>query len=294
MREFAIFWDDAWFRLRSAEIVVALAVSPALAWIGPFDLVEGSFLARMGFWSGVLASWFVLVAVSEQLLARSPTVGALHSWPRRAVTLALAAVPMIGIVGGAIEALHGWHPSVAEVTELYCQILVLGSAFMPVGDRLVAPLVRSAQAAGRAEFEARHDSPALPAAADDALPSAGLTCPLILQLPPDIRGPLVCLEMQDHYVRVHTTHGSTLVLMRLRDAIARTQPVPGRQVHRSWWVADGAVERFERAGRTGMVQLSNGLRAPVSQRYLQQVAEALDVAASPLEEAAIGRENACA
>lgn len=275
MREFANVWNELWFRQRSAEMMVALALSPALSWIGPFDLVEESFLARMGFWSGVLASWFMLVALTDLLLARSRTIAALGNVWRRAVTLALAAVPMIGVAGFAIETLHGWKPSVAEITELYFQIVLLGSAMIPLSDVLIAPLMRSPRVAGRPLIEPNGDRVHPP----EALPA--LACPLLAQLPPENRGRLVCLEMQDHYVRVHTTQGSALVLMRLRDAIANTQPVPGRQVHRSWWVADGAVERFERAGRTGIVRLSGGRRVPVSQRYLQDVSDTFASPARP-------------
>jgi DNA-binding LytR/AlgR family response regulator len=98
---------------------------------------------------------------------------------------------------------------------------------------------------------------------------------LIGRIPLAQRGRILCLAMEDHYVRVHTDRGSALVLLRLSDAIAEAEAAtPGRQVHRSWWVSDEAVERFERAGRTGQVHLQGGIRVPVSQRYLKSVDDA--------------------
>jgi DNA-binding LytR/AlgR family response regulator len=96
---------------------------------------------------------------------------------------------------------------------------------------------------------------------------------LIGRLPSHVRGQIIALEMEDHYVRVHTDRGSALVLLRLSDAMAEVATIAGRQVHRSWWVADGAIEHFERVGRAGQIRLSNGLTAPVSQRYLRELDE---------------------
>jgi hypothetical protein len=48
---------------------------------------------------------------------------------------------------------------------------------------------------------------------------------------------VICLQMEDHYLRVHHDAGSRLELMPLREAIRRYGRRDGLQVHRSWWVA---------------------------------------------------------
>ena len=59
-----------------------------------------------------------------------------------------------------------------------------------------------------------------------------------------------------------------------RDALAELGPSRGRQVHRSWWVAEGAIASAERnAGRPVLV-LRNGLRVPVSKTFRDQVKQA--------------------
>lgn len=262
--------SEGWLRQRSAELCLALALAPVFTWVGPFGVEEEPFLARLGFWCGLFTSWFIVAALTELWLDRSGLFKELGHGARRVAVIALAAVPMIPITGAAINALNGWEASVGEVSELYFQILVVGSVVTLLGDRLVPAFVRVTELR---PIPAPVIDPA-PAVADDMRPASPPNCLLIARLPNDLRGPILCLEMQDHYVRVHTGRGSALVLMRLRDAIAETAPAAGRQVHRSWWVADEAVERFERAARAGSLRLKNGRRVPVSQRYLQDVEEA--------------------
>lgn len=83
--------------------------------------------------------------------------------------------------------------------------------------------------------------------------------------------PVLCLQMEDHYVRVHRASGSTLELMPLRDAILRYGQGSGIQVHRGWWVASSAVEGGERDARNWRLRLSNGLRVPVARNRLIEV-----------------------
>lgn len=274
MREFAkgmnAAMNENWLRRRSGELCLALALAPIFTWVGPFGIEEDPVLARLGFWCGLFASWFIVVALTELWLARSALYRDLDPRARRVAVIALAAVPMIPVTGAAINALNGWEASVAEVSELYFQIIVIGSMVTMLADKLVPALVR--EAAPRLVPAPVIDPPST--VLEEMRTACASACPLIARLPSDIRGPVLCLEMQDHYVRVHTGRGAALVLMRLRDAIAETAPVAGRQVHRSWWVADEAVERFERAGRAGSVLLRNGRRVPVSQRYLQDVEQA--------------------
>ena len=84
------------------------------------------------------------------------------------------------------------------------------------------------------------------------------------RLPPALGREVLCLRIEDHYVRVHTPRGSALVLMSLGQAIAGITDVEGLQTHRSWWVARRAVEGVVEDGRNLRLQLSGGLEAPIS------------------------------
>lgn len=95
--------------------------------------------------------------------------------------------------------------------------------------------------------------------------------PLLERLPRPQRGRLLHLCVSDHYVDVTTDRGTSLVLMRLSDAIKETAPIAGLQVHRSHWVALDAVKRGLRQSGKPVLELETGALVPVSRTYLDAV-----------------------
>lgn len=264
MRDFASLHRDGWLPRRGAELCLALSLSPLFAWLRPTAFDEQALLPRFACWALLLASWFMAMAAVEALLAERRFFQNLTAPVRLALQILLAALPMV-VIGSALNnALSGWQVTVAGVVNLYWKTLVLG----PIATLLAEAVLPWIADWVRVQAPRQQVVPVAPPVAP--APPLALSR-LALRLPPEARGRILCLEMEDHYVRVHTDRGSTLVLMRLSDAINEAQPVPGRQVHRSWWVSDEAVEGFERNGRTGAIRLVNGARAPVSQRYLRSV-----------------------
>jgi hypothetical protein len=95
------------------------------------------------------------------------------------------------------------------------------------------------------------------------------------RLPPRLRGAaLYAVEAQDHYLRLHTSRGSDLILMRLSDAIAELEGLEGARTHRSWWVAREAVQGAERSEARVSLLLPDGLSAPVSRTYTRDLRDA--------------------
>jgi hypothetical protein len=82
--------------------------------------------------------------------------------------------------------------------------------------------------------------------------------------------PVICLQMEDHYVHVHRRGGARLELLSLRDAI-RCYGGEGLRVHRSWWVATSAIEAVERDGRNLRLRLAGGLIVPVARRNVARL-----------------------
>lgn len=80
---------------------------------------------------------------------------------------------------------------------------------------------------------------------------------------------LYAISAEDHYVRVHTSKGDSLILMRLSDAMVETGSLEGLQVHRSWWVAKSAIDDIKSKGRAAEVTLKNNVKAPVSRNGLK-------------------------
>jgi hypothetical protein len=104
---------------------------------------------------------------------------------------------------------------------------------------------------------------------------SGIGTPAILdRLPLDKRGALVALSVEDHYVRVRTTKGEEMILMRLSDAIRETAPEPGLRVHRSHWVATGRVTAARRDGDRAILTMAHGGDIPVSRSHIPAVKEA--------------------
>lgn len=80
---------------------------------------------------------------------------------------------------------------------------------------------------------------------------------------------LYALSAEDHYVRVQTSKGDDILLMRLSDSIGETSGVEGMQTHRSWWVAKDAVVDIKKLGRSGEITLKNKKIVPVSRSALK-------------------------
>ncbi len=84
---------------------------------------------------------------------------------------------------------------------------------------------------------------------------------------------VLALKAQDHYVEVITDQGSELLRTTLEDAIHAMNGVRGVQVHRSYWVARGAIEKFDKKQLS--IALSDGSKIPVSKRRLQAFRKAV-------------------
>lgn len=87
------------------------------------------------------------------------------------------------------------------------------------------------------------------------------------KLPAALRQDILALEAEDHYVRVHTLHGSALILMRLADAASLIDPRLGLRVHRSWWVAKDAVRALEKTPGRAIARLVDDTAVPISRAY---------------------------
>jgi DNA-binding LytR/AlgR family response regulator len=99
---------------------------------------------------------------------------------------------------------------------------------------------------------------------DEAPPSSRF----MERLPHRLRGAAVlAVAAEDHYLRVHTDQGQTMILMRLSDAVSELASIEGARTHRSWWVARAALADVERSDQRVVLVLKTGLRAPVSRSY---------------------------
>ncbi|KXV61167.1 hypothetical protein AD948_02675 [Acetobacter senegalensis] len=85
---------------------------------------------------------------------------------------------------------------------------------------------------------------------------------------------IIALQMEDHYVRIHTRTGSRLAHMTLTEAIETVGPVEGLRTHRSWWVARAAVDHIEGTPRSMRLHLEGNIVAPVARGAVALLREA--------------------
>ncbi len=238
------------------DVAAILAISAFLAFTKPFGATDD-----LPVWAGFLY-WLLLVA--EGWLGGSAISAGLSRLPWRfptlvnyAVVTASVAVVITATIVLVQSALGAPVPASFWPT-LY--VLVLG---ISIGIAAVGWLVERA-------FDTQ------PGAVTHARPAgAAATARFLNRFPPKLRGAvLYAVSSEDHYLRLHTSKGSDLILMRLADAIAELEGLEGAQTHRSWWVAKDAVENARREGERMVLTLKGGVEAPVSRPNVKPLREA--------------------
>lgn len=108
-----------------------------------------------------------------------------------------------------------------------------------------------------------------------SFPAAAPPPPKFLErLPLKLRGSeLWAVEAEDHYLRLHTSKGQDLILLRLADALDELDGIEGAQVHRSWWVARDAITDARRGDGRATLTLKDGSEVPVSRTYARLLRE---------------------
>lgn len=248
--------------------LLTLAIGLLLSHLAPFATGNFAGPVRYGFWVGlVVLNWLMVGTILAALAQWRPGLPPLLAGLAAAL---LAAVPLTFAVSWLLTYLNGLAaPSPLRVALLYRDVALLAVIIVVPMHLLGAFVLTRPQPATDGQVPAPPPSPAPPAQAPVADgPAGGVAA---LPVPPGQR--LLALSSEDHYLRVYTDQGDTLILRRLADAVAALPPDSGLQVHRSHWVAQTAVQRVERDGPRLVVVLTNGLQIPVSRTYRLAVQE---------------------
>ena len=243
-----------------------LGLCVVMAVTGPFGSFETMGIGtRLVYFTiiGVL-SWAQVIGCIVVLRQ----IEAVNRWPI-AIRMALAGLLASLPTTAEIILVHGWL--VAPIPWRFYLYIYPQTAFLSVVISILVGLSVERRLHAEADAE-RARVAAVPAAQPATGPPPGPD--FFRRVPPALGRDLLALEMEDHYLRIHTALGSDLILLRLRDALAELGPARGRQVHRSWWVAEGAVASVDGDARRPMLVLRNGLRVPVSKTFRDQVREA--------------------
>lgn len=245
-------------------VVVSLGLGALFAWLGVYGTGEIPIVERWVYWSGLMALGIASAAVVNPMIFDRWMKDNHPALQIAAVALTISVPITTGLV--LIEfAVDGGFSSPVLWWIQYFYVVII-SALLTTGgwaaDRLREGL-------GPTPVAASTTPEGDPAPAPVARPA------LADRLPPKFRSAeIYAVSAEDHYLRVHTSAGETMILMRLADAIRELTALEGMQTHRSWWVArQGMADAAKDEGKVTL-KLKSGVEAPVSRTYLKAVKDA--------------------
>lgn len=235
-------WGErGWLRVYATAIAMALFLS----FVGAMGSHEAPMLMRMGYWLTMMLGGTVSVQLVSLVSCRFIKLEPLAD----AIVLFLLSVPAVTLTVWLADSLYLNRPLDPEMLLLTAGPVAIITFAMSVLQYLVERTPR--------QSHVHPDAPAQePARAFRE------------RLPFRFRqADIHALSAEDHYLRVHTSAGQTLILMRLYDAIRELDGIEGSQVHRSWWVAKDAVSTVRRGDGRMTLALKGDIEAPVSRSY---------------------------
>lgn len=240
------------------SIAIAAVAGLFLAYAGAFGTMAAPLPQRLGYWittmelatlvgAAIFLPPYLMGWLTKRPLVGSVIVALVMSAPLTVLVWFLGPQFFPDFMATDPKTLPGYFPPVFLVSVLMTAINHL-----------------AADHAARRKAQITHAAP------------AGAAPPKFLErLPVRLRGgELYAVEAEDHYLRLHTSKGSDLILMRLADAVAELDGLEGARTHRSWWVAKAAVADARRSDGRGTLVLKNGVEVPVSRSYAAALREA--------------------
>ncbi len=230
-------------------LVITLVASTFLTFAQAFGSSALALPLRFAYWLGLMTvGWLWGVVVSSFFFGeiRRPQ----RLWLRVVLSSLVIAVPYSLVVGATTQFIKGSRfDNLADIADLMGSVLVVTAAMVVINVLVARQSV--------------------------ATTSASSKPPKFLdRLPLKLRGADVwAVEAEDHYLRLHTSLGQDLILMRLSDALDELEGIEGAQVHRSWWVARHAITEAVRGDGRATLTLKDGAEVPVSRTYARLLRE---------------------
>lgn len=224
------------------DLAVATVIGLFFGLVGPFgSFLNGSAAVRIAHW--VLSTWCAVLIFG--LVARLGLAAAARWKIPAVVTLGaglLIGAALLAVMVSLIARIFWPGLSGLSALDWYGQCLIISAPSLVayVGVRWI--VTRNQGQAAAPALPILESAPSSPASLDEVL----------------------CLRMEDHYVRIYSAVGSRLVAGPFERVIASLGDREGMRVHRSWWVARSAVVSVRAEGRNLKLELANGLQAPVS------------------------------
>jgi len=232
-------------------IGLSLAAALFLAFSGAFNTGQAPIGIRLAYWVAVILAGTLCGTLASFLVERGP----LQSSPviQGLAVFAILTPPLVVLIWLITGlTLGNGRPEISNMADFILPVVLITAA-MTALNYVVQRQPAQTHAA-----------------------SAGSGPPRFLErFPARLKGAeLYAVSAEDHYLRLHTSRGQDLILLRLSDAVAELEGIEGAQTHRSWWVAKGAVTSARRGDGRATLSLKSGVEAPVSRAYARALREA--------------------
>jgi DNA-binding LytR/AlgR family response regulator len=248
-------------------LIIGAVAALALAIVGALHTDAVGFPLRLAYWLAVVLPGSILGLVVQSAVSAWGGIAG-RRWLEMLVVAVMIAVPHTFVVIVASMLMFGIGALTPATVIAFGGIVLMFSLILTTINYLsgaVASPVLPVAILPVAALSSTFPVSTAPEAAFVPLVRDTIPSGLAERLPPRLgTGRLIALEAEDHYLRVHTDLGHDIILMRMSDAIALLDALPGARVHRSWWVARHAVEGSSSIGGRTTLCLATGIAAPVS------------------------------
>ena len=246
----AIDWKNA-----GKEGAMLTAISLFMAFINPYGAANfGAFLPNFAYWFTLILAGGLAGKLGYHIadLIQKPSHWSLGIF-FSALTATLAVTTAIYVIAMYQYQLNSIP--ISEFPQIFFFVFVISVAIASV----------------MYLFEQANETPELVAASDNT----DAVSTFLERLPIKYRSAeLYAISSEDHYLRVYTSLGEELILMRLADALRELSGADGLQTHRSWWVSCAGVAEARRENGKLVLVLKSGTDAPVSRTYSGAVKDA--------------------
>jgi hypothetical protein len=235
------------------NLAIAAGAGAVLAFVGAMESGGAPLAQRLLYWVPLMIGGGLLGHAMSLVVAKIPKAN-MNPWLFGAILSVALTLPATLVVWGYTNLVFGTRIPLAAFPALIGSVLFLSVA--------MTALMIVVNWPGRVTHA----------------PAPGAPTPSVRfaeRLPAKVKGAVIyAVSAEDHYLRLHTSKGSELILMRLSDAISELEGLEGAQTHRSWWVARDAVESTRRDGDRIVLVLKGGAEAPVSRPNVRALREA--------------------